>query len=232
MYRVVLVEDNPADHRALLDLIARIPFLTVVGSFDDPLAALPFLLTEPVDLLLLDLHLPGLSGFGLLRSLPHPPAVILTTSSLASSLEAFDVGVVDYLLKPLRYERFLRAINRALVRQSDTAVPVGESAFIWIKQGHDSIRVAYSDILYVEAFGAYARLHTSTGQLILASHALTELADKLPTSQFIRVHRSFVVALSRITTFSTRQLTLGNTPIPVGRVYQDSVRQVLSQLKQ
>ncbi len=230
MHRVVLVEDNLDDQQFLLDLIDRVPFLTVVGTFADSVPALPFLSTQPVDLLLLDLHLPGLSGFALLRSLPNPPAVILTTSSLADSLEAFDVGVVDYLVKPIRYERFLRAVNRVLARQSELPVPpppVSVPATILLKKGHESVRVALDDITYIEAFGAYSNVHLAHAQPLLVTHLLTELETKLPAAQFVRVHRSFIVAVARISLFSNNQLTFGERQIPVGRTYRLTLRQAL-----
>ena len=227
-----MVEDNLDDQQLLLELIALVPFLTLAGSFDDPVAALPFLTTEPIDLLLLDIQLPGLSGFELLRSLPNPPVIILTTSSLADSLEAFDVGVIDYLVKPFRYERFLRAVNRVLSRQSEPVAQPIVPSFVWLKQGYTTIRVAVSDILYIEAFGAYAKLHTANGQVILVSHLLTDLETKLPASEFARVHKSFLVAVPHITTFASRQVVIGKQSIPVGRVYQNSVRQLFNQQNQ
>ena len=226
IYRVAVVEDNPDDQRFLLDLVGRVPFLTLVGSFDDSVLALPFLSTQPVDLLLLDLHLPGLSGFGLLRSLPNPPAVILTTSSLADSLEAFDVGVVDYLVKPLRYERFLRAVNRVLSRQAEPARI--SSTVVTLKQGYESVRVVTNEITYIEAHGAYAQVHLLSLPAVLVNHSLTDLLDKLPAGQFVRVHRSFIVAVTHISKFSNRQLTIGSHDIPVGRAYYDDLLRLLN----
>ena len=230
IYRVAVVEDNPDDQRFLLDLIKRTPFLTLAGSFDDPLMALPFLTTHPVDLLLLDLHLPGLSGFGLMRSLPSPPAVILTTSSLADSLEAFDVGVVDYLVKPIRYERFLRAVNRVLTRQPEPTTLSSPSAIV-LKQSYDSVRLIINDITHLEAFGAYSKVHLAGQPTVLVNHSLTELLEKLPAGQFVRVHRSVVVALVHVSTFSPRQLTIGEHTIAVGRAYQSECLRLLNEPK-
>ncbi len=230
-YRVALLEDNLEDQQILLEFVQRTPFLKLVGSFNDPMKALPFLNTQPVDLLLLDLYLPGLSGFDVLRSLPRPPAVILTTVSLADSLEAFDVGVVDYLVKPIRYERFLRAVNRVLGRSAQQEPKAGKNAesqaFVSLRQGHVQVRVVLAEVAYIEAFGAYSRIHLNDGQILLVGHLLNDLETLLSSPQFVRVHRSFLVASEQILSFANRQITLGELTIPVGRTYQAKLRQVL-----
>jgi DNA-binding LytR/AlgR family response regulator len=230
-YRVALLEDNPDDQQILLEFIGQTPFLKLVGSFDNPIIALPFLSTQRVDLLLLDLYLPGLSGFDVLRSLPRPPAVIMTTVSLADSLEAFDVGAVDYLVKPIRYERFLRAVNRVLARNIPQEPKAGKNPvsqpFVSLKQGHVQVRVFLNEVAYIEAFGAYARVHLKDGQILLVGHLLNDLETLLPSPQFVRVHRSFLVASDQILRIANRQITLDNLTIPVGRTYQATLRQVL-----
>lgn len=226
-YRVVVLEDSPDDCQLLLEHISRVPFLSVVAAFSDPLTALPFLLSEPVDLLLLDLHLPGLSGFSLLRSLPHPPAVILTTSSLADSLEAFDVGVVDYVVKPIRYERFLRAVNRVLTRQPERPPHPADAGSVLLKQGHDLVRVPVDAITHIEAVGTYSKLYRTNQPPLLVSHQLSDLLAKLPAARFVRVHRSYVVAVDRISRLASRQLFVADKPIPVGRTYQQALHRLL-----
>jgi DNA-binding LytR/AlgR family response regulator len=231
IYRVLVVEDNSDDQKHILSLVNQVPFLTVVGIFDDALSALPFLTTEPVDLLLLDLHLPGLSGFGLLRSLPNPPAVILTTSSLADSLEAFDVGVVDYLLKPIRYERFLRAINRIMARQVAPVAPspVYSPAAIILKKGYESIRVVLEEITCIEAFGSYSKVYFREDKELVVSHLLVDLLERLPENQFLRVHRSFIVSVAYVLSFNARQITLAERKIPVSRAYYDQLEVGMNQ---
>ncbi len=231
-HRVALVEDNPDDQQTLIEFVDRTNFLVLLESFDTAMGAMPFLTKQPVDLLLLDLHLPGLSGFDLLRSLPNPPAVILTTSSLSDSLEAFDVGVVDYLVKPIRYERFLRAVNRVLARQPATvAPPVVVRPTLLLKQGRDSVAVLPDDILVLEASGANSVVHLSGNRSLTVSHLLTDLLEQLPPTQFVRVHRAFAVALPRISTISNRQITLDTRLVPIGRAYHDDVFRLLNDPK-
>jgi two-component system, LytTR family, response regulator len=227
IYRTVLLEDNPDDRDSLLGYMARTPFLSVTATFADPLVALPFLTTEPVDLLLLDLHLPGLTGYEVVRSLPRPPAIIMTTSSLTDSLEAFEVGAIDYLVKPIRYERFLRAINRVLSRPTERTLteqlPKPES--LVLKQGHDLVRIAPGQISHLEAVGTFTSVHLVGQPPLLVSHLLNQVLEKLPADQFVRVHRSFAVAVAQISRLSTHQLFVGETPIPVGRTYQQELRE-------
>ena len=227
LYRVTIVEDNQDDLDLLLDFVNRVPFLAVAGSFSNPLTALAFLSTEPVDLLLLDLQMPGLSGYDLLRSLVRPPAVILTTSSLADSLEAFDLGVIDYLVKPIRYERFLRSVNRVLARHSAQPAAQTHPAVVTLKQGNESIRVPLEAITHLEAFGAQTKVYLTTSLPIVANQLLAALHNELPADQFIRIHRSFVVALTHVGLFSNRQVVVQNHTIPVGRMYQDAFMRVL-----
>jgi DNA-binding LytR/AlgR family response regulator len=218
IYRVALLEDNPDDRQDLLELVERIPFLTVSGVFDNAITALPVLSTNPVDILLLDLHMPGLSGFGFLRALPHSPAVILTTASLANSMEAFEVGAVDYLVKPIRYERLMRAVNRVLSRQPEPA----SLASVTVKQGSDFVQVTHAELTHIEAFGPYSKLHLVNTRTLLVNHLLTDLLEKLPPNQFVRVHRSFVVSLAQVSSYSSRQLVVRNQSIPMGRAYLEN----------
>ncbi len=226
IYRVAVVEDNPNDKQFLLDLIGRVPFLTLAGSFDDPLMALPFLTTEPVDLLLLDLHLPNLSGYELLRSLPNPPAVILTTSSLADSLEAFNVGAVDYLVKPIRYERFLRAVNRAITNRQTTALAPPAPQTMFLKVGHDMMRINVEEIRFVEASGQQSRIYLAN-QVLTVSHLLSDLAERLPTDTFIRIHRSYIISVGGVSRYSSRSVWIGSHELPVGTSYLAALKAVL-----
>jgi len=226
IYRVAVVEDNPDDKQFLLDLIGRVPFLTLAGSFDDPFMALPFLTTEPIDLLLLDIQLPGLSGFELLRSLPNPPVIILTTSSLADSLEAFDVGVIDYLVKPFRYERFLRAVNRAIARRQDMMATQPDQPSLFLKVGHESVRVNLNEIRFVEAIGQLSRIYLAN-QTLTVSHLLADLVERLPADTFVRVHRSYIVALPHISRYSARSVFVGAHELSVGPSYQARLKMLL-----
>ena len=227
IYRTVLVEDNPDDKQLLIDFTNGVPFLKTEAVFNDARVALPFLNTYPVELLLLDIHLPGMSGFDLLRALTNPPATILTTSSLADSLEAFEVGAIDYLVKPLRHDRFLRAVNRVLVRQISPESTLQAPPAITLKQGYGLVRLLVGDINYLEAFGAYTKVHLADGQIVVVNHMLTDLQEKLPPTEFVRVHRSFIVAIARISTYAGHYLRVDNLSVPVGRFYLADLRRTL-----
>ena len=217
---VVLVEDDPDDQQIFLEYTSQVPFLTVTGVFANPLEATRFIQTNPVDLLFLDIGLPHLSGLEMIQSLSAPPPIILTTLDLNRSLEAYDVGVVDYLVKPFSFARFMRAVNRALSRQPDRP-----PAVVFLKDGHDTIRVLLDELLYVEAYGQLCKLHLSD-QVRVVSHSITELQDLLPSARFLRVHRSFLVSIARIDRFSARSLFLGAREIPVGSAYQIDLKRL------
>jgi DNA-binding LytR/AlgR family response regulator len=219
-YRLVIVEDNPDDQQRLLDYVARLPELTVAGVFADPVPAQEQLNTTSADLLLLDIDLPALSGFDLLRLLTDPPVVILTTLSISRSLEAYDAGVIDYLVKPFSFERFRRAIDRA-------GVHLAAPPPLMLKVGRQLVRVAPDTIRYVEADGSFCRVYLADRN-VLVSQLLTDLVSQLSDSQFIRVHRSYLVAVSAIASVSSRYVVLQTREqLPIGDVYRAALRQRL-----
>jgi DNA-binding LytR/AlgR family response regulator len=230
IYQTLVLEDNSDDRDILLEYTARMPFLNVIATFADPLAALPALSTEPVDLLLLDLHLPGLSGYELVRSLSRPPAIIMITASLTDSLEAFEIGAIDYLVKPIRYERLLRAVNRVLSRPAEISPPEqpGKPTSIVLKQGHELVRIPIDRISHIEAVGTFANVYLVGQPPLLVSHLLNQVLDKLPADQFVRVHRSFAVAVAQISRLGSYQLFINETAVPVGRTYQQELRERFS----
>jgi DNA-binding LytR/AlgR family response regulator len=220
-YKTLLVEDDPDHARLLAGYAGQVPGMIVVGVLNQALSALSFLQNNPVDLLVLDINLPQLSGLNLIRSLPQPPVVILTTSSLTDSLEAYELGVVDYLVKPFRFERFLRAVNRALPRL--TTDPVGlPPASIFLKDGRASVQVMLDDISHAEAYGGFCRVFLP-GRMLLVTHGIAELTERLPAARFRRVHRSYIVALDKIVRYTSREVFLPEQRIPVGEAYRESL---------
>jgi DNA-binding LytR/AlgR family response regulator len=227
-YRTLLVEDNPADSSLLEQYAGQIPFLTIIGTFSESLPALAFLNANPVDLLVLDIHLPGLTGLELVRALPRLPALILTTNSLTDSLEAYELGVSDYLVKPFRFERFMRAVNRALPGPTAEPVPVSP-ATIYLKEGRESVQIVLTDIDRVEAFGGFCRVYIA-GKMLLVSHTITEMTDRLTgltAPRFMRVHRSHIVAIAKIGRYNNRELVVDGQRIPVGEAYRAALVAVL-----
>lgn len=219
--RVVLVDDDPTALALLRHFVSRLPDLRIEAEFADAASARRFLQEHPVDLLLLDIHLPDGDGFGLLDALPQPPAVILTTSSVSDSLLAYEYGVVDYLVKPLSFERFREAVGRVLRR----AAP--PSPTVLLKDGRGLVPVSLADLRYVSAEGPYSRLHLS-GKSLLVNHLLADLQERLPADAFVRVHRSYIVGLAHVSRLSLLNVDVAGQRIPVGIRYREALKSRLA----
>jgi DNA-binding LytR/AlgR family response regulator len=217
----ILIEDDPVAQQYLLMYLARLPYLNVVNVFSNPLDALPALYNNEIDLLFLDMHLPGMDGLDFLKSLSHPPRVIITTADPGFALDAFEAGVTDYLVKPFSFERLLKAVNRAIMT-SDTEVPVKIPSHVFFKTGRESVRIQVHDILYVEAFGAFSKVYTHTAVLVV-SELLADLHQQLPEGEFIRVHKSYVAARQHITKISSKFVFIQQYQIPLGATYREQV---------
>lgn len=233
--RCLVVDDDPLSVQVVLNCITNTPFLTAVGSFMNPVEAAEALRTQPVDLLFLDVEMPLLSGIDLLRTLQHPPLVVLITSSKDYAVQAFEQAVVDYLVKPVSYPRFLQASQKALEaaqRQPATGAdaiqaPAPDADFTFVKVDTKLVRVAFDDVRYVEALGDYVHIVTGQSKLIVYS-TMKAVEEKFPTSRFVRVHRSFIVNINRIQALEDNSVTVESKHIPVGQTYLRDVLQRLN----
>jgi DNA-binding LytR/AlgR family response regulator len=235
-YRCYLVDDEPIALDILANYLGRLEGYTVAGRFTNPIKAFESLHQEPVDLLFLDIHMPGLTGLELLAALRRPPACIITTAYREFALEGFNLDVVDYLLKPVAFERFLQAIDKFQSRRSAGPAPTlprpavtassGEDAHVFVRADRRNVKVLLDDILYLESLKDYVRIVTTTGK-ILTKDTLGHFEELLPAGQFLRVHRSFIVARNKIKAQSADGLELGAALIPVGRLYKLAVEREL-----
>lgn len=233
--RCLVVDDDPLSVQVVLNCIATTPFLAAAGSHTNPVAAAEALRTDPVDLLFLDVEMPLLSGIDLLRTLPDPPLVVLITSSKDYAVQAFEQSVVDYLVKPLSYVRFLQAARKALEAAQRPPVfgaeagdvPPSGSDFTFVKVDNKLVRVAFDDVRYVEALGDYMHIVTSQSKLIVYS-TMKAVEEKFPGSRFVRVHRSFIVNLNRIQALEDNSVIVEGKYIPVGQTYLRDVLQRLN----
>lgn len=223
-YKCIIVEDNPFEMKLLQLFISRLPNLEVIAFFTSAEAALQSLQNTGIDLLFLDVVLPDLTGLGLLKLLHHPPKTILTTSSPDYAIEAFNTGVIDYLVKPFTFERFIKAVNRALA--TDSALTNQRIASLFLKTGRELARVYLDDILFIEAFGALCKIYTPTS-IIVVSELLSDLHEKLPSNDFIRVHKSYIAALQKIEKLSAKFIAIQQHQIPLGATYRDQVERSL-----
>lgn len=232
--RSLVVDDDPLALQIIENCIANTAFLTHAGSCASAIAAAEVLRTQPVDLLFLDVEMPLMSGLDLLRTLDNPPLVILITSSKSYAVEAFEHEVLDYVVKPISYARFLQAAQKALaVRPAPTPAPTEDPAapsnapFTFVKVDTKLVKVLFEEVRYVEALGDYVHIVTGQSKLIVYS-TMRAIEEKFPPALFARVHRSFIVNLKRIHTIEDNTVVIDAKHIPIGQTYQREVLQRLN----
>lgn len=202
----------------LKKFIAKVPFLELELATNNALEGLTFLSENRVDLLFLDIEMPDLSGLELLKRLEYRPIVILTTAYPEYALEGYDLDVTDYLLKPIRFERFLKAANRAQKQYNNL-----DTASIRIKSEYKTVTISIADILFVEGLKDYVKIHTQE-KAILTRLNVKNTLNLLPEKQFIRIHRSYVVSLSKIDGIQKGHLLIGDKKLPIGQTYKETVQ--------
>lgn len=232
-FNCLIIEDEPLAAEVLQDYISQIPFLEYAGTCRDGIYAMQVLQKEKIDVLFLDIHLPKIKGLDFLRTLKNPPQVIVTTAYREYAVDGFDLNVVDYLLKPIHFNRFLTAVNKLRIQNvtagaallSPPATP--EQAHILININKKKIRICLNDILYIESKKEYISIVTSDNSFITKC-ALSEMETQLPKEKFLRIHRSFIVGKEKITAFTSVSAEINGKSLPIGRSYRDLVQQVLS----
>ena len=233
MTTYMIIDDEPIAHRIIEGYCESLPHLKLVKDCYDALQAIEFLNSNQVDLIFLDLNMPKLKGFEFLRTLKNPPKVIVTTAYKEFALEGYELDVSDYLLKPFSFERFLKAVNKATesLEKPPTQAPVAASASteqssIFLKGDKKHHQVFIDDLFYVEALGNYCKVHTSQG-IIITHEKISSLEEKLEAYQFIRVHKSYLVARKKIREVEGNQLMVGESKIPVGQTYRSALKKML-----
>jgi DNA-binding LytR/AlgR family response regulator len=227
--RCLLVDDEPPALQVLHSHIAHVPFLEVVGECHHALAAFAMLQHQSVDLMFLDIKMPQMLGTDFLKSLRRPPKVIFTTAYKEYALDGYELDVVDYLLKPIPLERFLRAIQKLQptidpLAHDATVTDVQPSAerFMFFRVDRKMVKVLFQEILYVEGLKDYLKVHTDKGILVV-KQTIGSLEEMLPHREFLRVHRSYIVAVNKISSYSPISVFIGKTELPIGRHYKNEV---------
>ena len=221
----LIVDDEPPAHVVLERYIEKIERLTLQGHCYNALNALNFLHQHPVDLLFLDIDMPELSGLELLTALKNPPRVILTTAYAEFALEGYEHGVVDYLLKPIRFERFIKAVDRLILPETELPLPPVANAvptYLLLNISNARQKIDTADIVYVAAAGNYVQLHFPQQRPLLASETMSEMQKQLP--HFIRVHKSYLINVDYLSKLEGNRVYLqGGVEIPIGVSYKQSV---------
>ncbi|WP_338870666.1 LytTR family DNA-binding domain-containing protein [Spirosoma sp. SC4-14] len=225
----IAIDDEPQALEVIRLHAARVAFLDLKATFTDAFEAMAWLQTNQVDLLFLDIKMPDISGLEVVNCLPKAPMIVFTTAYSDYAVEGFNLDAIDYLLKPFSLARFVKACNKVL--EQKTLRSDEEPDFLFVKTGYDEEKVMLSDILYIEAEGNYLT-YVLKNRKLLSRQTMTELQQHLPAHQFARVHRSYLVALSKIDKIGRQELTIAGHPIPIGASYEDTAATIRAKISQ
>jgi two-component system, LytTR family, response regulator len=220
-YTCIAVDDEPLALEKIVSFIGRLPFLTLKATFDNAVHALAYLTENKTDLLFLDIQMETMTGLDLLTALPQKPQVILSTAYSQYAIKGYEFEVTDYLLKPYSFERFVQAVNKAVKRLSETTI-LQETVqdFIFVKTDYRLVKVMLSDILYIEGMRDF-RCIVMKDRKILTQQTFSSFEKQLPLMQFARIHKSYMVALSKIESIERHRVKIGTTLLPVSDGYMD-----------
>ena len=224
--RCIIIEDEPLAVKVLTDYILQVPYLKLEETFKDAILATDYLRQNDTDLIFLDIHLPKLKGMSFLKTLTNPPSVIITTAYHQYAIEGFELNVTDYLLKPFDFERFLKAVTKVKKSESEKRKPdeiQSEKDFIFLNVQKKRVKILFSEILYIESQQEYIKIITTKKEYIvkMSTH---EIESLLPANLFKRIHRSFIVSISRIDSYSADTVEVNGVSIPIGRGYRDRMK--------
>lgn len=229
---VILVDDEPLAQEVVETHISKFPNLNLLAKCSNAVEALQALKEHEIDLMFLDIQMPQISGIDFLKTLPNPPKVILTTAFSEYAMDGYDLNVVDYLLKPISFDRFAKAVNKAISQEQtepEITTHSKESAdYIFVKADKKLIKIHFNDIFYIEGLKDYVILHTPTGRVVTLQ-TMKSLETKLPQDLFMRVHRSYIVNLGNITIIEGNTIQIGKKIIPIGKNYKETLLDMVNQ---
>jgi DNA-binding LytR/AlgR family response regulator len=222
--KCLIVDDNKLARMAMKEFIGQIKFLKLLGECSAGLEAYEFINTKPVDLVLLDIEMPGMSGIELLQSLINKPIIIFLTSNSNYAVNAFDLNVADFIVKPVVLPRLLQAVEKAqsIYEHRNTSVSRVEPDFIFLKDKGALVKISFSEILWMEAMGDYVKIYTLE-KWFMVHTTMKSLEIKLPQSNFMRVHRSYIVAINKIERIQEGAIMIGSSAIPLAETYRNQI---------
>jgi two-component system LytT family response regulator len=229
MIRCLAIDDEPLALELLEDNISKVPFLQLIAACDNAMEAMKVMQQEPIDLLFLDIQMPGLTGLQFIQSMPAPPMIILITAYEKYALEGYNLDVTDYLVKPVSLERFVKACNKAkqlfdLRTQQKSADITVMPGYFFVNVDYSLVKITVSDIIYIEGLKDYIRIHLkSTQRPIVTRMPMKTIEEQLPASDFIRIHKSYIVSVSFITAIRKSSVFIDNLELPVSDSYRDAV---------
>ena len=228
-FNCLIVDDEPIAQEILEKYISQIDVLNLVGKCGNAFEALNVLHKEPIDILFLDIKMPSLSGLDMLKTLQNPPNVILTTAFSEFGVESYEYGITDYLLKPISFERFLKAVNKLVIPQNSKLTltqleeKIVEPTFIFFKADKKIHKCYFSDIVFIEGSGNYVKIHSQHEKPLMVLDKLTDLQNKLPQKQFIRVHKSFIINVLHIQKIEGNMIKIEDKVIPISATFRQKL---------
>lgn len=229
MIRCIAIDDEPLALELLEDNISKVPFLELVATCENAMEAMAILQQHQVDLIFLDIQMPGLTGIQFIQSMREKPMIILITAYEKYALEGFNLDVVDYLLKPVSLDRFIKSCNKAnelfqLKTKSNTNTPEIHSTYFFVHADYSLLKIVFSDVLYIEGLKDYIKIHLKSAAYPVITRMTMKLAEEqLPTAQFIRIHKSYIVSHQHITSVRKSSVFIGSVELPVGDNYPDAL---------
>jgi two-component system, LytTR family, response regulator len=222
----IIIEDEPLAVKVLSDYITLVPFLDLQKTFKDAILATDYLRNNDTDLIFLDIHLPKLKGMAFLKTLLHPPAVIITTAYHQYAVEGFNLNVTDYLLKPFDFERFLTAVTKVKTARIEKLKLVDhkqtkDHLFLTIQK--KKVKILFSEIVYIESQREYIKIVT-TKKEYLSKMSTHEMEELLPNNLFKRIHRSYIISINKIESYTSEIIEVNGLSIPIGRGYRDDIK--------
>jgi len=232
MISCIAIDDEPLALRQIAEYIEKTPFLDIKATFESAIEALDFLNNNKVDLMFVDIQMPDLSGMDLVKSLEQRPEIIFTTAFSEFAVEGFKVDALDYLLKPLDYASFLKAANKAHTHFESLRIGSENlkisSDHLFIKSEYKVIRIEIDKILYIEGMREYVRIHLENSKPVMTLLSMKKIEQKLPSTWFMRVHRSYIVNLKKITTIERNRIIFDDVYIPVSEQYKEKLQKYIS----
>ena len=234
--KCLVIDDEPPAREILKKFIADIELLELAGECSNAVETLSFLQSNAVELLFLDINMPHILGTNFLRTLRNPPKVIFTTAFREYAVDGFDLNIVDFLLKPIGFERFLQAVNKVMqmdipvaanTSQLTDALPEQSHPFLYFRADRKMVKVFLEDILFIESLKDYIKVVT-TSKEIISKQSIASLVEMLPKDAFVRVHRSYIIAIDKIDSYNADNIGIGKMEIPIGRLFRYDVSKVLN----
>ncbi|MFC7526314.1 LytR/AlgR family response regulator transcription factor [Parapedobacter sp. GCM10030251] len=233
MLNCVVVEDEPLAREVLIGYIEKLPNVNLLKSFGNAFDARVFLMENTVDALFLDIEMPEMNGIDLLRMLPNPPITVFTTAFRDYAFEGFELGVIDFLLKPISFSRFKISLEKVgdflslKGAHADIEINTVEPKFIFVKSGVQKIKLFFTDVTYIQGLKDYAIIHAETGKIVTKG-SIKSMQQLFPEPQFVRVHKSFVVAREKIIRIVKSRIVIGEHQVPIGRNYKAQMERAIS----